>query len=61
MFDELPLMLFNFVKSRDCGPQVGIEFLDVLREMRNKYEATKNIAFIFCGSIGINLIIKDLK
>jgi hypothetical protein len=61
MFDELPLMLFNFIKSRDCGPRVGMEFLDTLRELRNKYEATRQIAFIFCGSIGINLIIKDLK
>jgi len=32
MFDELPLMLFNFIKSRDCGPRVGMEFLDTLRE-----------------------------
>jgi hypothetical protein len=61
MFDELPLMLFNFIKSRDGGPQIGMEFLDTLREIRNKYEASKKIVFIFCGSIGMNLIIKDLK
>jgi AAA+ ATPase superfamily predicted ATPase len=61
MFDELPLMLSNFIKSQDCGPQIGMEFLDTLREIRNKYEATKNVAFVFCGSIGISLVIKDLK
>lgn len=61
MFDELPLMLSNFLKSNDCGPKVSMEFLDTLREIRNKYEATKNIAFVFCGSVGIHLVIKNLK
>lgn len=59
MFDEIPLMLYNFKKSG--GPQLSTEFLDTMREMRSKYEAGKNIAFIFCGSIGIEMIIKDLK
>ncbi len=61
MFDELPLMLSHFIQAKECGPPVCMEFLDKLREIRNKYEATKQIAFIFCGSIGIHLIIKDLK
>ncbi len=61
MLDELPLMLFKFINSPDIGPNVTMDFLDTLREIRNKYEATKQIAFIFCGSIGIHLVIKDLK
>ncbi len=61
MFDELPLMLSHFIQSNEYGPHVGMEFLDIFRELRNKCEATKKIAFIFCGSIGIHLIIKDLK
>jgi hypothetical protein len=61
MFDELPLMVAKFIKSEEIGPIGGMEFLDTLRELRNKYEGTKNISFIFCGSIGMDLIIKDLK
>ena len=61
MLDELPLMLAKFIKRDEIGPIGTMGFLDTLREMRNKYEATKNIFFIFCGSIGIQLVIKDLK
>ena len=61
MFDELPLMLSHFIQSKDYGPHVGMEFLDTLRGIRNKYEPTEKIKFIFCGSIGIHLVIKDLK
>lgn len=61
MFDELPLMLSHFIQSKDCGPHVGMEFLDTLRGIRNKYESTQKIKFIFCGSIGIHLVIKNLK
>lgn len=61
MFDELPLMIFHFIQSKECGPEVGKEFLNTLREIRNKYESSNKIRFIFCGSIGIHLVIKDLK
>ncbi len=61
MFDELPLMLAKFIKSGEIGPLGTMGFLDTLRELRNKYEALKNVFFIFCGSIGIHLVIKDLK
>ena len=61
ILDELPLMLSNFKQSSGGGHRVAIEFLDTLRGLRNKYEHTKNVAFIFSGSIGINLVIKDLK
>ncbi len=61
MFDELPLMLAKFIKSGEIGPLGTMGFLDTLRELRNKYEASKNVSFIFCGSIGIHLVIKDLK
>jgi len=61
MFDELPLMVHNFMQIQNEGPKIGMEFLDTLRAIRNKYESTKKVAFIFCGSVGIHLIIKDLK
>ena len=61
MFDELPLMIAKFIKVEEFGPLGSMEFLDTLRELRNKYEGSKNITFIFCGSIGIHLVIKDLK
>ncbi len=61
MFDELPLMVSHFLQNSECGAKVSMEFLDTVRALRNKFEATKKIAFIFCGSVGIHLIIKDLK
>jgi hypothetical protein len=61
MLDELPLMLSKFIKSKEIGPLKTMGFLDMLRGLRNKYEPSKKIAFIFCGSIGIHLVIKDLK
>jgi len=61
MFDELPLMVHRFIQPKECGPHVGMEFLDTLRGLRNKYEISKKIAFIFSGSIGIHLVIKNLK
>lgn len=61
MFDELPLMVYHLISSPNRGPHIGMEFLDTLRGIRNKYEPTQKIKFIFCGSIGIHLVIKDLK
>jgi AAA+ ATPase superfamily predicted ATPase len=61
IFDEIPVLIHKFIHSKDLGPNVGMDFLDLLRAIRNKYEATGNIAFIFCGSIGIHLVIKNLK
>ena len=34
MFDELPLMISHFIQSEDCGPHVGMEFLDTLRSIQ---------------------------
>lgn len=61
MFDELPLMLAKFIKNDSIGPLGTMTFLDTLRAIRSKYEPSKKISFIYCGSIGIHLVIKDLK
>lgn len=61
MIDELPLMLWKFIEDPDIGPNMTMDFLDTLRSLRNEFESTKKIGFIFCGSIGINLIIQRLK
>jgi hypothetical protein len=61
MIDELPLMLSKIIKLKDVGPLVGMDFLDTLRELRNKYEHSRKILFIYSGSIGIHLVIRDLK
>jgi AAA+ ATPase superfamily predicted ATPase len=61
MLDELPLMIAGFIKLEEIGPLGSMDFLDTLRALRNKYEASKNIVFIFCGSIGMHLVINDLK
>jgi len=61
MLDELPLMVAKFIQIPNEGPQLGMDFLDMLRSIRNNYEALGKVRFIFCGSIGLNLVIKDLK
>jgi AAA+ ATPase superfamily predicted ATPase len=61
MIDELPLMLWNILEKGETGAKTCMEFLDTLRELRNKFEGDRNIAFIFCGSIGLHIVIEKLK
>lgn len=61
MLDELPLLLAKCIKTKEVGPLGCMDFLDTLRGLRNKYEGSKKISFIFCGSIGIHLVIRELK
>lgn len=61
MLDELPLMLAKFIKTDGIGPLGTMTFLDFLRGLRTEFEASGKITFIFCGSIGIQLVIKGLK
>jgi hypothetical protein len=59
IFDELPLMVHKILMIH--GPAVATDFLDLLREVRNKYEGGNMIRFIFSGSIGLDIIIEKLK
>jgi len=59
MIDEFPLMVANI--ADDHGAHTAMEFLDTLREIRQKYEGTGKIRFLFSGSIGLHLILQHLK
>jgi|EBPBio282013_DNA_FD.fasta_scaffold00762_6 AAA+ ATPase superfamily predicted ATPase len=56
-WDEFPIMLSNIIK--DHGKPAAMEVLDVLRAVREKHSG--KIKMVFTGSIGIHLIIADLK
>jgi AAA domain len=59
MIDEFPMMLYKFIKDNDLAKE-AIEMLDTLREIRQVY-GDKGIKFIFCGSIGINIVLDLLR
>ncbi|MBN1181051.1 MAG: AAA family ATPase [Bacteroidales bacterium] len=59
MIDEFPMMLYKFIKEYDLALQ-AIEMLDTLREIRQLY-GDQGIKFIFCGSIGFNVVLNILR
>lgn len=58
IFDELPIMLWDWYKAGKHDE--ALELLDILRERRQKLE-NKGIRFIYCGSIGIKVVLKTFK
>lgn len=58
IFDELPIMLWDWYKAGKHDE--ALELLDILRERRQKLES-KGIRFIYCGSIGIKVVLKTFK
>ena len=58
MFDEFPKMLWNFIQNGKH--QQTEEVLDELRNIREKHEKRSKLRFIYCGSIGMNLVINHL-
>jgi hypothetical protein len=56
-WDEFPIMLSNIMTNQ--SRQAAMEVLDVLRAVREKYPG--KIKMVFTGSIGIHLIIANLK
>ena len=56
-WDELPLMLHNFNKKE--GPDVTIQLLDLLRALRQGNG--ERLRFLFTGSIGLHLVLRQLK
>ncbi|MDX9906032.1 MAG: ATP-binding protein [Bacteroidales bacterium] len=58
IFDELPLMLWEWHKKGNAGE--GIELLDILRKKRQELEE-KGLRFVYCGSFGMNIILKTYK
>lgn len=59
MIDEFPMMLYKFVKEYGLHSE-AVEMLDTLREIRQLY-SDKGIKFIFCGSIGFNIVLDILR
>lgn len=59
MIDEFPIMLYKFIVEHKLTNE-AIELIDTLREIRQKH-GERGIKFIYCGSIGINVVLEKLK
>ncbi|MDR6919305.1 hypothetical protein [Chryseobacterium sp. 2987] len=58
ILDELPIMLWEWYQA---GRHAEVtEFLDILRERRQELE-NKGLRFVYCGSIGIKVILQTLR
>ena len=58
MLDEFPKMLWTMIQIG--SHQQAEEVLDELRNIRERHEKRSNLRFIYCGSIGMNLVINNL-
>lgn len=58
ILDELPIMLWDWYKYERYDE--AIELLDILRERRQELEQ-RGLRFIYCGSIGIKVILQTLR
>jgi hypothetical protein len=58
MLDEFPKMLWTMI--RNGNHQQAEEVLDELRHIRERNEKRSKLRFIYCGSIGMNLVINNL-
>lgn len=59
MLDEFPETLENIIE--DEGDKSGRHFLQSNRELRQDDEISKNIQFIYTGSIGLEIIVGSLN
>lgn len=55
-WDEMPLMLFNIAQTQD--KQTAMQVLDTLRSLRQTHS---NLRMVYTGSIGLHLVLSDLK
>lgn len=58
IFDELPIMLWEWYKKGNHDD--AILLLNILRERRQKLEP-KGLRFIFCGSIGMQIVLDTFR
>lgn len=59
IFDELPIMLWDWIKN---GKEAdAMAFLDLLRSLHYSLKDGNRIRFIFCGSIGMEVVLSKLK
>ena len=61
MIDELPLMLWELMQKDKASAEAAMELLDALRTLRETYEAESYLRFIFCGSIGMGVVLQTFK
>jgi len=61
IFDEFPLMLYNFINEGEMGQTDSVKLLQWLRKLRHESPFLENTRFIFGGSIGIEKVISYLK
>ncbi len=59
VLDEFPHMLSSMIE--DGRRELAVEVLDTLRELRQRFQAAGNLRFLFTGSIGLHLVISELK
>ncbi len=59
MIDEFPETLENIIKDED--EKAARHFLQLNRELRQDFEITKNIQFIYTGSIGLENVVSRLN
>ncbi|MCD4665746.1 MAG: hypothetical protein K8R68_10800 [Bacteroidales bacterium] len=60
MIDEFPMMLWDFINDEKLINE-SKELLDTLRKIREQYEGETGIRFIFCGSIGMKVVLNKLN
>lgn len=60
MIDELPYMLqkINLVSSKASKPYEALTLLDTLRALRQR---NRNLRMIYCGSVGLHHVLRDLR
>jgi len=56
MMDEIPFLLDNIIKKR--SPDEAVEVLDKLRFLR---QTMPSLRMIFCGSLGLHIVLQKLR
>lgn len=59
ILDEFPHMIGNLIQ--DGKAAIAQELLDTLRELRMSYQANGRFRFLIAGSIGLHLVVDELK
>ena len=59
VLDELPHMLDSIIG--DGNAPLAMELLDTIRELQHRYQASGKFRFLITGSIGLHLIVTELK
>ena len=59
ILDELPLMLWEWIQSGKA--KNAIELLDHLRNLRFKFKEEGRIRYLICGSVGMNVVLSQLR